>query len=547
MFLVLDYQSKPELLRISQLFLSEAALVVGLLVAFLLTLMAYLFQTMRLRAKVLETAHRDLEREIAERTYVEELNRYHKIIVDSSDQLRSKTLETRIGDEVSLDLTQKLERGKYRSKQGVLVLERSASGFRNEAGEPVCAVSSRDIIKHSQAEESLPKSCPIADIAPVMLWMSDTKGLCTFFNQSWLSFTGRTLEQEIGNGWKEGIHSEDLQHCLDTYMSAIKARASFKIEYRLKRFDGKYCLILSTGVPQFRPDKSFVGYICACIDITERKQAEEVLRKHEKIAQAQVEELEKLNQLKDEFLSMVSHELKTPVTNIKMCLCMLEAYLSQENTLSNNTNQHVDCGKVAHYLQILKDECEREIHLIDDLLDLQQLKAGFRPLILETIQLQKFLCQQVKPFQERADSRGQILHLDMPQALPPLVSELSSMERILAELLNNACKYTPPEEYITVRARAEAGIILLSVSNSGIEISIDEIPRIFERFYRIPQADRWNQGGTGLGLALVQKLVERLEGSIHVESASTCTCFTVKLPQALQTNYQNTTRLAQAY
>jgi PAS domain S-box-containing protein len=539
MFLVLDYQLEPELLCTVQFFLSEAALVVGLLVALLLMVTAYLSQTMRRRAKELEAAQQDLEHEITERNWMEEKpNRYREIIVDSTDELRGKTLVTHIGDGVLLDLTQELGRSSYPSdvltstKQGLLVnLELSAFGLGAES--------------LRRSEERFRN---VADTAPVMLWMSDTKGLCTFCNQAWLSFTGRTLEQEIGNGWREGIYSEDLQHCLDTSMLAIKAQASFKMEYRLKRFDGKYCWILSTGIPQFMPNKSFVGYICSCIDITERKQTEEVLRKHKKIAQAQVEELEKLNQLKDEFLSMVSHELRTPVTNIKMCLCTLEAHLNQESILvSKNTKQKVDHSKVAHYLQILKDECEREIHLINDLLDLQQLKAGFRPLVLETIQLQKFLCQQVKPFRERANSRGQILQLHTTPELPPLVSELSSIERIVAELLNNACKYTPPGEHITVKARAESGIILLSVSNSGIEVSADELPHIFKCFYRIPQADRWNQGGTGLGLAFVQKLVERIGGSIHVESGSTYTCFTVKLPQALQTTCQNTTRLAQAY
>lgn len=578
MFLALGYQLESELLsRRAQYFLTEAASPIGLLVILLFTLTSYFFQIVRRRAQKLEATHQSWEHEITERKCVEEkLTLYREIIANSSeaiailnpqgyyleqnsahhsllgysnDDLRGKTPAIHLGDEVISAIAQELKgASSYRSevisrtKQGVLLnLELSAFVLRNNAGEPVCTVGlKRDITKRKQAEEALRESeerfRTMANTAPVMLWVSDSKGLCTFFNQPWLSFTGRTLEQEIDNGWTEGLHFEDLQYCLDTYMSANDARQSFKIEYRLKRFDSNYRWILSTGVPRFMPDGSFVGYIGSSIDITERKQTEEVLRRQEQTAQAQVEELEKLNQLKDEFLSTVSHELRTPLTNIKMGISMLEIYLNRENKLSSkDTKPNADDSKVSHYLQVLKDECEREISITNNLLDLQQLEAGFRPLALETIQLQNWLCKQVRPFQDRADSRGQILQVGIISKLPSIISESASMERILAELLNNACKYTPPGEYITVTACAESEIILLTVSNTGIKISANHLPHIFERFYRIPQTDRWKQGGTGLGLALTQKLVERLGGSIQVESAEAHTCFTVKLPQVIHT------------
>ena len=253
-------------------------------------------------------------------------------------------------------------------------------------------------------------------------------------------------------------------------------------------------------------------------------------------AQAQMEKLEKTNLPEHNFLSTISHELRTPLTSIKMCICLLESYLNRGNVLfSKNTKLNVIDSKIAQYIQVLKDECEREISLVNELLELQQLEVGFGPLVLEAIHLQHWLYQQVKPFQKRANNWGQILQVDITPELPPLISEPSSVERILAELLNNACKYTPPQEFITVTARLESEMILLNVSNSGVEISANELPHIFEPFYRIPQADRWKQGGAGLGLTVVRKLVERLAGSIQVESLEARTCFTVKLPQTLQT------------
>jgi PAS domain S-box-containing protein len=118
----------------------------------------------------------------------------------------------------------------------------------------------------------------MADCAPVMMWMSGSDGLCTFFNSAWLQFRGRTMEEEIGNGWAEGVHPEDLERCLGTYMAAFDARESFRMEYRLQRHDGTYRLILDIGAPLLDADGELAGFVGSCIDITERKAAEDVLR-----------------------------------------------------------------------------------------------------------------------------------------------------------------------------------------------------------------------------------------------------------------------------
>jgi formate hydrogenlyase transcriptional activator len=142
-------------------------------------------------------------------------------------------------------------------------------------------ISHTDVIERKRIEEALLESEQryrlLIDTAPVMVWMSGTDGLCTDFNQPWLDFTGRTMEQELGEGWLEGVHHEDKQRCIDNYLAAFGERESFTMQYRLRRSDGEYLWVLDNGVPRFTRDGSFLGYIGSCTDITERKHMEEEL------------------------------------------------------------------------------------------------------------------------------------------------------------------------------------------------------------------------------------------------------------------------------
>src|SRR5947207_2951137 len=153
----------------------------------------------------------------------------------------------------------------------------------DEDGKPAFARGvSRDITLRKHAEEELRESearfRAMADTAPVMIWMSGTNKLCTFFNKGWLDFTGRTLEEELGNRWAEGVDREDLDRCVSTYEISFNARQPFTMEYRLRRSDGENRWVLDTGTPRFAPDGAFLGYIGSCIDITELKRAEEKFR-----------------------------------------------------------------------------------------------------------------------------------------------------------------------------------------------------------------------------------------------------------------------------
>lgn len=233
-----------------------------------------------------------------------------------------------------------------------------------------------------------------------------------------------------------------------------------------------------------------------------------------------VQELQQLNILKDEFLSTVSHELRTPLTNMKMAMQMLKIAPAGDRR--------------QRYMEILEAECARETELINDLLDLQRLEAAAYPIRLEPVNLQTWLPVLVAPFYSRVQEHQQTLLVDLPESIPAPMADPLSLGRMLAELLNNACKYTASGHQIVLRvaydeAVAPAPVIKFIVSNQA-EIPANLLPRIFEKFYRVPKADRWNQGGTGLGLALVKRFAEQLEGTVQVESSGGWTTFTIQIP-----------------
>ncbi|MDJ0708392.1 MAG: ATP-binding protein [Leptolyngbyaceae cyanobacterium MO_188.B28] len=245
-----------------------------------------------------------------------------------------------------------------------------------------------------------------------------------------------------------------------------------------------------------------------------------------------IAELEILNRHKDDFLSTVSHELRNPIYNMRLIAEILGQSLrkgmKERGKVLPLNSDFMTC---ASYLKILQDECEQLAVLIDDLLELQRIEAEKQPIDLAPIPLQSWIPEVMAPFQVRAQERRLSLTVKMDPDLPSIVSQPSRLKRVLAELLNNACKYTPPGEVVRLNVAIKGGCFQLSVSNSGIAIPHEKLPCIFDKFYRIPSSDVWHQGGVGLGLALVKRLVHALGGSIQVESSVEQTCFTVELPR----------------
>jgi PAS domain S-box-containing protein len=327
----------------------------------------------------------------------------------------------------------------------------------------------------------------MADSAPVLLWMSGLDKQRTFFNQSWLEFTGRTLEQELGNGWGAGVHPEDLQHCLDTYTTAFDARESFQMEYRLRRADGEYRWILDTGKPRYTPDGNFVGYIGSCVDISDRREVE---------------------QLKDEFVSIVSHELRTPLTSILGALDLLAG-----GALSNRPEQF------QHMLQIAAKNADRLVRLINDILDIERIESGKVTMTKQACDAANLMTAAAEVMQSMASAAEVTLSVSPVSAR--LWADPDRIVQVLTNLLSNAIKFSPPGSTVWLTAEArekEPSYILFRVRDQGRGIPADKIETIFGRFQQVDASDSRQKGGTGLGLAVCRSIVQHHEGQIWAES-----------------------------
>ena len=346
--------------------------------------------------------------------------------------------------------------------------------------------------------------------SPVGIFRTDIEGCCTYINSLCQATHNFTLGESLAEVWSRSVHPEERDWVLTDWSARTLKGQEYESEFRLLTQEGIVRWVHVRSSPMFSERRELIGHVGTLEDVTERKRAEEARQKQA--------ELERLNQLKDEFLNTVSHDLRTPMTNIKMALCMLKVSPTIE--------------KIHYYVEILQAECDREIELLNDILDLQRLEAASYCLSLsDVVNLQEWLPNVVERFTARTQERQQTLQVNLTPDIPPLLSDSASLERMLPELLNNACKYTPcgGEIGLSVCYKSTEAVTIFTISNPT-EIPADQLPRIFEKFYRVPNADPWKQGGTGLVLALVKKLVERLQGTIKVESSNGWTTFTVVLP-----------------
>jgi len=314
----------------------------------------------------------------------------------------------------------------------------------------------------------------VANKAPVMIWMAGTDRLCTYVNQPWLEFTGRPLDAELGNGWVEGIHNEDLERCLETYSQAFDQRQSFEMEYRIRRNDGEYRWLLDTGVPRFKADGSFAGYIGSCLDITDRKLAEEALASVGR----------RLIEAHEEERTWIARELHDDIGQ-RIALLAIELGRCDHQAPGSVVDMH-------GYLQLA---CQRVYDLGKDIQALSHRLHSSKLEYLGLVTAAKSVCHELS---EQRNVRIAFKHSDIPAAIPKEIS--LCLFRVLQEALQNAVKHSADQNF-TVEVHGTNEGISLIVSDSGIGFDWQ---------------DAMNR--RGLGLISMRERLRLVNGELSIQS-----------------------------
>ncbi|RCJ20276.1 histidine kinase [Nostoc sp. ATCC 43529] len=374
-----------------------------------------------------------------------------------------------------------------------------------------------------QAQEALRESEErfrlMADSAPTLIWMAGIDKSCNYFNKTWLDFTGRSIGEEMGNGWTQGVHSEDLQYCLDTYVNAFDARQRFQMEYRLRRFDGQYRWVFDVGVPRFTPEGDFLGYIGSSIDITERKAAESERDRLLQLEQAARNEAERANRIKDEFLAVLSHELRSPLNPI----------LGWANLLKTREFDPVALKKA---IATIERNAKLQAQLIEDLLDVSRILQGKLSLNMFPVSLVLVIDAALETVRLAAEAKNIQIHKIFDTSIERVLGDSGRLQQVIWNLLSNAVKFTPEGGKIEIQLQQVDTQAQITVSDTGKGISREFLPHVFEYFRQADSTTTRKFGGLGLGLAIVRHLVELHGGTIWAQSLGEGhgATFTVRLP-----------------
>jgi PAS domain S-box-containing protein len=337
----------------------------------------------------------------------------------------------------------------------------------------------------------------ITSAAPTTLWMSDAIGAVTYVNKTWIDWTGRDFDKHLGTGWLQAVHKADRQKLAEKLTGDIAVHGFFEVEFRLNHVDKTLHWCILTGQPQYDNRGNFLGYIGSCVDITEQKL---------------------LQQQKDDFIGIASHELKTPVTSIKAYTQVLEKMLLRKGEV-----------KEAAMIARMDVQINRLTSLIADLLDVTKINSGKLQFNDREFDFVPMVNELVEDLQRTTEKHTLIeKHAD----IGIVYGDKERIGQVIANLVTNAIKYSPQADQIIISTTIKDGEVRLCVQDFGIGISQDKLNKVFEQFYRVSGDMQHTFPGLGLGLYISSEIIKREGGKIWVNSRvgeGSTFCFSIPL------------------
>ena len=335
----------------------------------------------------------------------------------------------------------------------------------------------------------------IVSDAPAMIWRSGIDKRCDFFNPWWLKFTGRTLAQELGDGWAEGVHPDDLDACLASYVAAFDARVPFRLEYRLRRCDGEYRWVLDIGTPRYDSAQQFLGYIGCCFDITDRRQAEQALGE----AHAEINRVSRLTAL-GEFAAALSHELRQPlaaiIMNAQSTLYQLDKMPLDRDAMKDGLDDLVDAGHLAEEVIQRNRELFRHRMVQTSALDINAVVRDV--VVLSAAQMRE---HHVTVATALAD--------DLPAVRGDRIELMQVLLNLLANAIDAMERIEKAERRITITtSRLDQGAVVVAVKDLGVGLAAVDMQRMFTLSYTTKPA------GTGVGLSISRSIIQAHGGRI---------------------------------
>jgi PAS domain S-box-containing protein len=383
-------------------------------------------------------------------------------------------------------------------------------------------------------QEALYRS--ITDSGHSLIWLSGPDGGLHYFNKPWLEFTGRGLPEEQGSGWTASLHPDDLSACREACAEASANRTFLSLLCRLRRHDGAFRWILFEGTPRFDEKGAFLGHVGHCLDITERKQAEEELLDQQQRLEISIthrtQELVKArdaaqaaSRAKTIFLANMSHEMRTPLNAIMGMTDLVRQKLGDERQRTQ--------------LKRVTDASRHLLGIIEDVIDMARLETEELQLCPGTLVLGELLGKVTDMVAVNLAAKGLRLDTAWSAALGAraFTGDGRRLAQVLLQLLDNAIKFTH-QGVITLRAAVinetpEGALLRFDVEDTGIGIAEEDLARVFAVFEQVDGSLTRRHGGTGLGLALARRLAQRMGGELSVRSTvghGSTFWFIVRLP-----------------